>query len=82
MEPSTQAATLSGWPFDLGGFIQNPMRLPVQPKQMIGDDDAGGERGGAGTKSLAERNIVVDFERDRRQNIADIARPRPARCAR
>ena len=28
-------------------FIEYPMGFPVQPKQMIRDDDTGGERGGA-----------------------------------
>ncbi len=59
-------------PFDLGGFIQNAVRFPVQSKQMIGDDDAGCERGGARSESLAERNIIVDFERDRRKGVVDI----------
>src|SRR5580700_4271418 len=57
---------------DPGRFIQDPMRLPVQAQQMIGDDDTGGESRGARSQPLAERNVVVDFERDGRQDVPDI----------
>ena len=71
-----------GMAFELGRFVQNPVRLPVQAEQMIGDDHAGGERGGARSEPFAERNVVLDFECDRRQSVRLRRPPQPARSAR
>ena len=74
MEPEHARRDVVGMAFDPRRFIQNPLRLPMQAQQLIGDHDAGGQRGRARSQTFADRNVVVDFELDGRQRSAHVAR--------
>src|ERR1700726_2452969 len=57
---------------DLSSFVENAMRFPVQPQQMVGNHYAGGQRGGARSQAFSNGYIVRDFESNRRKLLADI----------
>src|ERR1700675_1762923 len=56
----------------LSSFVENAMRFPVQPQQMVGNHHARGERGGARSQAFSNGNIVCDLESNRRKLPAHI----------
>jgi hypothetical protein len=63
-----------GMAFQARGFIQNARRAPAQTQQAVGDDHAGGERGGARSQAFAEGNLIIDRQLDGRQLHAHVGR--------
>src|SRR5262245_37278394 len=51
-------------PFEACGFVEDAERLPAELEEVVGDDDAGGEGGGARAHAFAERNVVIDLQLD------------------
>ena len=82
IEPSTHGATLSGWPSRRAASSR--MRSGFQPRfeQFVGDHDAGGERRGARSHALAERDFVVDVAARWAASACATAPPRRAPSAR
>ena len=56
--------------FQARGLIQNAQGLPAEFQQFVGDNHAGGERGGAGAHAFADGNVVVYVQFDRRHGHA------------
>ena len=65
IEPSTQAATLSGCPSIRAASSRMRGGFQSQTQQLIRDHHARRQRGGARSQAFADRNIVVDLQFDR-----------------